>query len=142
MTEPRLNNKKLPFVQQLRMGKRSGVIPLPLVAHDSESTQVFDLMGNSRIITITGMFVGSLAMRQDGDVDYHGANTIDAIINADQDAIEFVADEMVGGTAPATGGGTGTKNVKIASFDLVSMVNRHFAVWDYILELVEADTEV
>ena len=102
MATPTLNSNELDNVEQISYTKDGNIIPLPFPGGDSSATETWDLLGVTKILTITGSYIGTV-VEVKADIDI-----LAALIDGDQSSsFELVTDEL------------GTLNVKIASFDVV-----------------------
>lgn len=111
MATPTLGGIDLDKLQTISNEKSGNILPLPLPTGDSDDTEVFDLLGVTRIITLSGTFVGTTAQVKSK------IEAIEALIDGDQSAtISLITDEI------------GTKLVKVntisSNWDLASTGNR------------------
>jgi len=118
MAIPTLNGNELDNVETIIFVKDANIIPLPFPGGDSDATETFDLLGATKIITVSGAYVGEPATVK-SDIDI-----IDALIDGNQESsYVFVSDQL------------GSLNVKISSFDVTWTIPGNRA--DYSLKLVE-----
>jgi hypothetical protein len=118
MATPTLNAIELDNVTQISFTKDANIVPLSFPGGDSSATETFDLLGVTKVITISGTYVNTTANVKT-DVD-----ALAALVDGDQSvSVSLVTDEL------------GTLSVKIASLDIV---------WDtlnnkagYTLKLIE-----
>jgi hypothetical protein len=102
MTTPTLNGNELDNVTSISYTKDANILPLPFPGGDSDTTETFDMLGVTKIITVTGTYVGTTAAVK-ADIDI-----LAALIDGDQDtSIVLTTDEL------------GSLNVKIGSLDVV-----------------------
>lgn len=61
MTSITLGGVTLTNVTSMSENKTANIIPLPIPTQDSDTTQLFDMLGNVEIISIDGSFTGESA---------------------------------------------------------------------------------
>jgi len=88
MTTPTLDGIELQGLSSIRVDKTANIIPLPLPSQDSDTTEVFDLLGVVKILTFTGEAARSTVAATKSFVD-----SIEALCDGNQDVIEFVSDQ-------------------------------------------------
>ena len=99
MSTPTLNSVDLSKCETIVSDKSANIIPFPMPTGDSDETEVFDMLGVTRILTVTGTFTGSTVSAVKTKVD-----AIEALADGEQDtSVDFVSDQ------------TGTISVKVAS---------------------------
>lgn len=99
MTAPTLNAIDLTACENISADKNGNIIPLPMPTGDSDETEVFDMLGVTKIISVRGKFTGTDVATVKAKID-----AIEALIDGDQSAtVDFVSDQ------------TGTIAVKVAS---------------------------
>lgn len=119
MASPTLDGNSLGNVRVIVFNKDPNIVPISFPGQDSDSTEVFDLLGVLRIITVQGTMTGSTTAEVKTQVD-----TIAALVDGDQESsIEFVSDEL------------GTVNVKVGPFDVTWEVPSNHV--NYSLKLFE-----
>lgn len=119
MTAPTLDGNTLENARTLSFTKSPNIVPISFPGQDSDSTEVFDLLGVTRAITVAGSFTGATTAAVKAKVD-----AIEAIVDGDQEnSVSFVSDEL------------GTVNVKIFSFDVTWEIPSNRA--DYVVKLIE-----
>lgn len=111
MASPVLGSVNLLGVKRIDSDKNANIIPLPLPTKDSDESQVFDLLGVVKLISIDGEYsAGTIALTK------AYADSIEALVNGDQNTIDFVSDQM--GTISCM-----VNQVRIGwSFDVISKV--------------------
>lgn len=120
MAIPTLNAISLEKLQTITNAKNSNILPLPMPTGDSDETEVFDMLGVTRDVTLTGIFVGITA-----DIKAK-IDAFEAICAGDQEnSINFISDE------------TGTIQVKIASVQTVWDVAGVSNKCTYTIRLIE-----
>jgi hypothetical protein len=119
MAAPTLNSKSLGNVETISWTKDAHIVPLPFPGADSDSTETFDLLGVTKIITVVGVFTGANVAAVKSQVD-----NISSEVDGEQDSsVVFSSDE------------TGNLNVKVASFDVTWEIPSNRA--KYTLKLIE-----
>jgi len=118
MTTPTLNSNELDNVTQISYTKDANIIPLAFPGGDSSATETFDLLGVTKVLTISGTYTGATATVK-ADIDI-----LAALIDGDQSAsVVLTTDEL------------GSLNVKVASLDVVWDTLNNKA--NYTLKLIE-----
>lgn len=97
MAIPTLGGINLTGSEMIDVTKSANIIPLPLPGLDSDDTEVADLLGVIKTISITGVFAESTIAATKILVD-----NLEALINGDQLVVDFISDQ------------TGTVSVMIA----------------------------
>jgi len=97
MAQPTLGAVTLTGVESISTNKTANIIPLPLPTGDSDETEVFDLLGVVKTITLVGVFAESTISATKTKVD-----DIEALVDGNQTTVNFVSDQ------------TGTISVMIA----------------------------
>ena len=126
MAAATLGGNALGNIDSIAWTKDGNITPLPFPGGDSANTEVFDMLGVTRIITVSGTFTGTNTAAVKTQVD-----TIQALIDGDQSStLVFASDELGDGI-----GGAGSITVMVASFDVTWNVPG-FSV-NYTLKLIE-----
>jgi len=101
MATPTINANELDNVSQITFTKDANIIPLSFPGGDSDETETWDLLGVTKVVTISGTYAGATAdVKSDIDI-------LSALIDGDQgSSVSLVTDEL------------GTLNVKVASLDV------------------------
>lgn len=116
-----LDGNDLGDVQSIAVTKDANIIQISLPAGDSDAAETFDLLGTTKIITVSGTFSNSTVAAIKTSLD-----TILALCDGDQEtSIAFVSDI------------TGTLQVKIGSVDFVQDVSSSTYLVRYTLKLLE-----
>ena len=98
MADPTLNGIALNKLQRIGNELNGNIIPIPMPGGDSSETETFDMLGVTRIISLSGVFVGTTS-----EIKTKITN-IEAIVDGDQESsVNLVTDEL------------GTISVKVAS---------------------------
>lgn len=119
MASPTLDGKSLGNVKTIIFNKDPNIIPISFPGQDSDSTEVFDLLGVLRTITVAGSMTGSSTSAVKTQVD-----AIADLVNGDQEtSVVFVSDEL------------GTLNVKLGAFDVTWEIPSNHVT--YTLKLFE-----
>ena len=128
MASPTLGGNSLGNVGSMSWTKDGNITPLPFPGGDAADTEVFDMLGVTRIITVNGDFTGTNTAAVKTQVDI-----IQALIDGDQSTtLSFASDELGDGV-----GGAGSVTVMIASFDITWNVPGFSAT--YVLKLIEGN---
>lgn len=91
MTSPTLAGVSLGTMLHIDDTKNGNIIPLPIPGSDADATEVFDMLGVTRTIQISGMITGTRANI------ITARNLLLALINGDQSAtVSLVIDEIDG----------------------------------------------
>ncbi len=126
MAVPTLGGNSLGVVNSIAWTKDGNITPLPFPGGDSSSTEVFDMLGVTRIVTVSGQFTGTDTAAVKTQVD-----VIQALIDGDQSStLAFASDEIGDGA-----GGAGSITVMVSSFDVVWNVPGYNV--SYTLKLIE-----
>jgi|TARA_R100001530_G_scaffold111656_1_gene78804 hypothetical protein len=89
MAAPTLNGIGLGKLQGISNELNGNIIPLPMPGDDSSGTETFDMLGVTRTISLSGVFVGTTAQI------ITAVNNLEALINGDQSAsVPLVVDEF------------------------------------------------
>ena len=89
MAAPTLNSIGLGKLQGISNELNGNIIPLPMPGDDSSGTETFDMLGVTRTISLSGVFVGTTAQI------ITAVNNLEALINGDQSAsVPLVVDEF------------------------------------------------
>lgn len=92
-----LNGIDLDKVSNIEDNKNANILPLPFPTKDSDETETFDMLGVTRLITVTGEFLTDPITKKE---------SIEALASGQQtSSVAFVSAETQ----------TGTKQVKVAS---------------------------
>lgn len=119
MAAPTINALSLGNLQTIAFTKDANIIPIPFPGQDSSATDLYDALGITKIITLTGNFTGTTTAAVKALVD-----AIAALADGDQSGtVSFVSDEL------------GTIAVMVASFDVTWFIPSNRA--EYTLKLVE-----
>ena len=113
MANPTLNGIELTGVDTIRVSKSANIIPLPIPTQDSDATEVFDLLGVVKTISITGLFSGGSAAATKSLLD-----SIEELIDGNQGVITFESDQQ------------GTISCMVASVDSTWQVPGFTATYD------------
>ena len=120
MASPTINSLSLGKVINIQNVKNANILPLPMPTLDSDATETFDMLGVTRIITITGLFVGTTAT-----------------IKTNVEAIEGLCDGLQNSSYPLIVDELGTYQVKVMSFrsmwDVTGISNR----CEYVLTCIQ-----
>ena len=118
MAAPTLAGQSLGSVESIAWTKDANLITIPFPEGDSAATETYDLLGVTKIITISGVFTGDTATVK------AAVDVISALIDGDQStSVSLVTDEV------------GTLSVKMASFDVTWEIPSNRAT--YVLKLIE-----
>jgi hypothetical protein len=102
MAVPTVGGVTLDNVSSIAYTKDGNIIPLPLPGSDSDGTETWDMLGVTKILTLTGFYIGATATVK-ASID-----SIANLVNGDQSSsVSLITDEI------------GTISVKIASLDVV-----------------------
>lgn len=125
MAAPTLGGVSLGNVKQIAGTKDANIIPLPFPGEDSDSTDLYDALGITQIITVTGDITGeTTAVRT-------AVSNLAALSDGDQaSTVAFATDELGNGV-----GGNGSINVMVASFDYVWVIPSNRV--DYTIKLIQ-----
>lgn len=107
-----LNGTSLGKVQSWRNSKNGNMLPIPIPAGDSESTDVVDMLGVTEFIDIQGQMTGAF------DTVQTAVKDIKSLIDGDQSSSVTLSSEYV--ITNSTAGSVavpGTLSVKVESFD-------------------------
>jgi hypothetical protein len=89
MAAPTLDGIGLGKLQGISNELNGNIIPLPMPGDDSSGTETFDMLGVTRTISLSGVFVGTTAQI------ITAVNNLEALINGDQSAsVPLVVDEF------------------------------------------------
>ena len=89
MADPTLDGIGLGKLQGIGNELNGNIIPLPMPGDDSSGTETFDMMGVTRTISLSGVFVGTTTEVKTA------VEAIEAIVNGDQSAsVPLVVDEF------------------------------------------------
>ena len=89
MATPTLDGISLAKLQGIGNELNGNIIPLPMPGDDSSGTETFDMLGVTRTISLSGVFVGTTAEI------ITAVNALEALINGDQSAsVPLVVDEL------------------------------------------------
>jgi len=88
MTIPTLGGIELTGCEQIRPEKTANIIPIPIPTEDSDKTEVFDMLGVVKMISIVGTFAEGTISNTRAKV-----NAFEALIDGNQDVIEFISDQ-------------------------------------------------
>jgi|TARA_Y100000034_G_scaffold133360_1_gene198619 hypothetical protein len=89
MAAPTLDGIGLGKLQGISNELNGNIIPLPMPGDDSSGTETFDMLGVTRTISLSGVFVGTTAQI------ITAVNNLEALINGDQSAsVDLVVDEF------------------------------------------------
>jgi hypothetical protein len=86
MALPTLGGVTLYGAQNIRIEKSANIIPLPMPTEDADKTEVFDMLGVVKMISINGQWGGSAASL------LSFINSIEALCNGDQQGTTFTSD--------------------------------------------------
>jgi len=88
MAYPTLGGVSLTGVETISIDKTANIIPLPMPTGDSDKTEVFDLLGVVKTISISGTFAESTISATKAKVD-----AIEALIQGNQPVAVFTSDQ-------------------------------------------------
>ena len=95
-----LDGIDLEKVESLDVNKNANILPLSMPTKDSDETETFDMLGVTKILTVTGKFVGPTAKDK--------VDAIEGIADGQQDSsVVFSAPSVLNDTV----------NVKVASIN-------------------------
>ena len=119
MTTPSLGGIDLSQLNSIDINKRSNLLPLPMPTGDSDETEVFDMLGVVKTITLNGQIVESSVSAVKAIVD-----SLEALAAGDQEnTISFISDQ------------TGTISVKVMSIQIGWKIPGFTA--DYSIQIVQ-----
>lgn len=123
MTQPTLGTKTLDKLKGYRDTKNGNLIPLPIPGSDADQTELFDMLGVTRLIVLTGQLTGvTSTIRTNRDALF-------ALLNGDQSAtVTLVCDQCDGGVGIS---------VKIALIDTYWDLTHPDNVMDYTITLYQ-----
>lgn len=122
MAVPTLNGLSLGNVSTISGTKSANLVPLSFAGQDSDQTELFDMFGVTRTLTISGTFTGTSYSSIKTDIE-----AIEALISGAQTStVNFVSDEM------------GTVTVMVNTFDYTWNVPSNNAA--YTITLLEGTT--
>ena len=88
MAIPTLNGIDLIGCEGIIVDKQANIIPLTLPTEDSDATEVFDMLGVLKTITITGKVAKSTIAQTKAVID-----SLEGIPTGDQATVNFVSDQ-------------------------------------------------
>jgi len=98
MTTPTLGSVTLTGCENIRVDKNANIIPIPIPTTDSDQTEIFDLLGVIKSLSVTGTFAESTVAATKALVD-----ALEALVDGNQTTINFNSDQ------------TGTVSVMVGS---------------------------
>ena len=89
MATPTLDGISLAKLQGISNELNGNIIPLPMPGEDETATETFDMLGVTRTISVSGVFVGATA-----DI-ITAVNALEALIDGDQSSsVPLIVDEL------------------------------------------------
>ena len=98
MATPTIGAVTLTGCSTISPEKTANIIPIPMPTEDSDQTEIFDMLGVVKLISVEGVFAESTIAATKALVD-----SLEALVDGNQTVIDFVSDQ------------TGTISVMVAS---------------------------
>ena len=92
MATPTLDGISLAKLQGIGNELNGNIIPLPMPGADATATETFDMLGVTRTIALSGVFVGTTANI------IIAINLLEALINGDQSSSVYLILDELGGS--------------------------------------------
>lgn len=74
--------------EAIRVSKSANILPLPMPTEDSDETEVFDMLGVTKLISIEGQYSAGTVAATKTWID-----SLEALANGNQDLIDFDSDQ-------------------------------------------------
>jgi len=88
MAVPTLGGVTLFGTSEIRPEKNANIIPIPMPTSDADATEIFDMLGVVKMISLTGTYsAGSIASTK------AWVDSLEALVDGEQDAISFISDQ-------------------------------------------------